>query len=153
MNLPPSLNLQPSKSFEPRQSTLTMKLQSTVFFTLLSTLFAQRPSNTTICDFWTPTILGSNTAANQALLITFIINTVVLGNYTTPNVGIPVAGFASPGIYNGTKVELLPYFTGALNSTNLGGSQGSSKLFLDDGGASPLTKNVSSNGDANSVQL
>jgi hypothetical protein len=128
---------------------------TTTIFTLLATLspsIAQRPSNTSICDYYMPSILGENTASNQLLLITLWVNTFVLGNYTTPNVGIPVHGFATPDIYNGTEVALLPYFTGAYNSTNLGGSSGTTKLFLDDGGAVPVLKNMSSNGNTTSAQ-
>lgn len=118
----------------------------------LSATLAQRPSNISICDFYTPAILGESTASNQLLLITLWVNTFVLGNYTTPNVGIPVHGFAKPDVYNGTEVALLPYFTGAYNSTNLGGDSGTTKLFLDDGGATPVLMNMSSNGDTTSAQ-
>jgi hypothetical protein len=123
----------------------------TVVLAVLSPSFA-RPSNVSICDFYTPAILGENTASNQLLLITLWVNTFVLGNYTTPNVGIPVHGFATPDIYNGTEVALLPYFTGAYNSTNLGGDSGTTKLFLDDGGATPVSMNMSSNGNTTSAQ-
>ena len=117
-----------------------------------SPTLAQRPSNMSICEFYTGSILGENTASNQLLLITIWINTFVLGNYTTPNVGIPVHGFATPDVYSGTEVALLPYFTGAYDSTNLGGSSGVSKLFLDDGGVVPVAKNLSSNGSTSSAQ-
>ncbi|KAL4899299.1 hypothetical protein BDW74DRAFT_183832 [Aspergillus multicolor] len=113
---------------------------------------SSRPSSTTICDFYTRQILGKNTAENQQLLMTLLVNTFVIGNYTTPNTGVTVAGIAAPAVYNGTNVELLPYFTGALNSTNLGGDHGASKLFLDNGAAEPLAANMSSNGDVNSAQ-
>jgi hypothetical protein len=129
-----------------------MKLQSIIFFLLSNTISAQRPFNISICDYWTPAILGSNTASNQALLQTLLINTVVLGNYTTPNVGVAVPGIASPAVYNGTDINLLPFFTGAYNSTNEGGDHGTSKLFLDDKGAVPLAKNMSSAGNVNSAQ-
>ena len=73
------------------------------------------------------------------------MNTVVLGSFITPggvdfkqNPNVTVLGIASPAVYNGTKINLLPLFTGDLNSTNLGGSSGSRKLFLDDGGPVPL---------------
>ena len=49
-------------------------------------------------------------------------------------------GIASPAVYNGTDINLLPLFTGALNSTNEGGNEGTQKLFLDDGGATPLSQ-------------
>ncbi|KAL2826529.1 hypothetical protein BJY01DRAFT_255993 [Aspergillus pseudoustus] len=113
---------------------------------------SSRPNSTSICDYYTPRILGSDTAANQQLLITLLVNTFVIGNYTTPNTGHPVAGIAAPAEYNGTEVALLPYFTGELNSTNTGGETGSSKLFLDNGAAAPLAMNMSSNGDVNSAQ-
>jgi hypothetical protein len=57
-----------------------------------------------------------------------------------------VPGILTPGMYNGTHVNLLPYFNGALLSTNTGGSSGASVNFLDDGGAVPLTMNMPSNG-------
>jgi len=117
-----------------------------------SQALAQRPSNTSICDYYSQKILGAVTPASQKLLLTLIINTVVLGNYTTPNVGIPVHGFASPGVQDGVAVNLLPFFTGAMLTTNPGGdgNVGVSKLFLDDGGPTPLQMNMSSNGTASS---
>lgn len=72
------------------------------------------------------------------------MNTVVLGSFETPNLdfkqnpNVTVLGIASPAVYNGTKINLLPLFTGELNSTNLGGDAGTQKLFLDDGGPVPL---------------
>jgi hypothetical protein len=60
-------------------------------------------SNST-CDFYTKHILGSNTPANQSLLIRLILNTAVIGNYTTPNVGISVVGANVPHIYNGMRI-------------------------------------------------
>lgn len=49
-------------------------------------------------------------------------------------------------MYNGTEVNLAPYFTGALASSNRGGSSGVSINFLDDGGAAPLLMNKPANG-------
>ncbi|KAF4633500.1 hypothetical protein G7Y89_g4618 [Cudoniella acicularis] len=106
--------------------------------------FAQRPSNTSICDYYTTALLKNNTAANQEKLITFIVNTAVIGNYTTPNIGISVPGILTAGTYNGTRVNLLPYFNGALASTNRGGV-GRSVNFLDGGGAAPLVQNKPAN--------
>lgn len=60
---------------------------------------------------------------------------------TQPNVGIAVPGILAEGTYNGTNVNLLPYFDGTLNSTNRGGSSGKSVNFLDGGGAAPLKQN------------
>jgi hypothetical protein len=62
-----------------------------------------------------------------------------------PNVGVSVPGILAPGTVNGTKVNLAPYFSGALASSNRGGSMGVSVNFLDGGGAAPLMKNMPAN--------
>lgn len=41
---------------------------------------AQRPSNTSICDYYTTALLKNNTAANQKTLLTLVVNTAVIGN-------------------------------------------------------------------------
>ncbi len=41
---------------------------------------AQRPSNTSICDYYTTALLTNNTAANQKTLLTLVVNTAVIGN-------------------------------------------------------------------------
>jgi hypothetical protein len=130
-----------------------MKFLTLPFFSLPLLARAQRPANTSICDFYASNLLGSNTAASQYLLIRIMVNSFVIGNYTTPNIGIPCAGFAAPGVFEGHDVVLLPYFTGAFNSTNEGGDSGvAGVLFLDDGGAAALGKNMSSNGDVGTLQ-
>ncbi|KAI1344133.1 hypothetical protein F5Y15DRAFT_103944 [Xylariaceae sp. FL0016] len=116
-----------------------------------STASAQRPSDTPICDYYTTALLEDNTADNQATLLTLLVNTVVIGNYTMPNVGVMVPGILAKGQYNGTDVNLLPYFDGELASSNRGGDEGVAINFLDDGGAEPLMKNMPSNGK-NSMQ-
>jgi hypothetical protein len=62
------------------------------------------------------------------------------------NKGITVPGILANGTVNGTMVSLLPYFSGALASTNTGGTVGRSVNFLDDGGAVPLMMNKPANG-------
>jgi len=46
---------------------------------------------------------------------------------------------------NNTAVNLLPYFSGGLASSNTGGMMGVSVNFLDGGGAVPLMKNMPAN--------
>jgi len=41
---------------------------------------AQRPSNTSICDYYTTALLTNNTAENQLTLLTLLVNTAVIGN-------------------------------------------------------------------------
>lgn len=110
-----------------------------------------RPSNTSICDYYTTALLTNNTAENQLKVLTLLVNTAVIGNYTKPtipNVTFPdvmVPGILNNGTVNGTAVNLLPYFNGGLASTNRGG-MATSVNFLDDGGAAPLMMNMPANG-------
>jgi hypothetical protein len=110
-----------------------------------STSSLTRPSNTSICDYYSTRLYGANTAKNQAGLVILLVNTVVAGNYTTlynvaSNTSVP--GILAAGAeYNNTPVDLLPYFNGQLQSSNRGGTEGVAVNFLDDGGASPLKQN------------
>jgi hypothetical protein len=108
---------------------------------------AQRPNGTSICDYYTTVLLKNNTAANQLTLLTLVVNTAVIGNYTKPNVGISVPGILKPGNFNGTAVNLAPYFNGGFASSNDGGKEGSSINFLDGGGAAPLQKSMPADSD------
>jgi hypothetical protein len=107
---------------------------------------AQRPSNVSICDYYTTALLKTNNATTQMTVLTLVVNTAVIGNYTQPNVGIAVPGILANGTYKGTSVSLLKYFDGSLMSSNRGGSSGVAINFLDDGGAVPLTMNKPANG-------
>jgi len=110
-----------------------------------SAMAADNSTSMSICDKYTTALLKNNTAANQKTLLTLVVNTAVIGNYTKPNVGIKVPGILAAGEYNGTSVNLLPYFDGGLASTNRG-NKAVSMNFLDDGGAAPLMDNMPSNG-------
>ena len=103
-----------------------------------------RPSSVSICDYYTKALLKQDNAKNQQLLLTLLVNTVVIGNYTQPNHNA-VPGILAPGTYNGEKVNLLQYFDGELASTNQGGKCGVVVNFLDGGGAAPLMQNKPAN--------
>lgn len=111
---------------------------------------AQDPS---ICDKYTTALLKENNATNQQTLLTLVVNTAVIGNYTKPNVGIAVPGILAPGTGDFEGVNLAPYFSGALASTTPrdGGNMGVSVNFLDGGGAAPLMMNMPAN-DTSSAQ-
>jgi len=119
-----------------------MFTKALVVASALAGAMAQRPENSTICDYYTTALLTNNTAANQMTLLTLVVNTAVIGNYTKPNVGIMVPGILAPGEVNGTKVNLAGYFNGGFASTNKGGSSGEAVNFLDGGGAAPLMNNT-----------
>lgn len=122
-----------------------MLLKALVVAAAISGASAQRPSNTSICDYYTTALLMNNTAENQLKLLTLVVNTAVIGNYTTPNHNA-VPGILTPGTVNGTEVSLAQYFNGSLASSNRGGSSGVSVNYLDDGGAAPLKKNKPAEG-------
>lgn len=138
----------------PLITTIIMRT-STILAGLAATVpaLAQRPANETICSYYTTALLTNNTAANQYTLLTLLVNTAVIGNYTKPNVGVSVAGILAKGTYNGTEVDLLPYFDGGLASSNRGGDSGVAVNFLDDGGAAPLLLNMPSNTNSSNQYL
>ncbi|GAM91249.1 hypothetical protein ANO11243_092960 [Dothideomycetidae sp. 11243] len=110
---------------------------------------AQRPTNTSICDYYTTGVFMDNTGANQYKLVSAVVNRAVIGNKTANPM---LTGIVGAGTYNGAQVNLAPYFTGALNSTNNGGMMGESVNFLDDGGATPIMNGMPSNGNMTSNQ-
>ncbi|KAJ8099539.1 hypothetical protein POJ06DRAFT_290727, partial [Lipomyces tetrasporus] len=121
-----------------------------------SAALAQRPNYTTICDYYTPKILNKpNSPASQLELMTVIVNTFILGNYSPyQQVNVTVAGITAPAQYHGATVNLLSYFNGGWASTNRGGSEGMVVNFLDDGGAGPLQENKPADGtDSNQYRL
>jgi len=130
-----------------------MTLKALILLLALGANAAQRPSEISICDWYAEDLFGANTAANQQLLMTYILNTAILGNYTQPNVGIAVTGVAGISVFNGTTVDVITYFDAALYSTNDGTTpHGVAKNFLDDGGATPLMNSMASNGNMSSAQ-
>lgn len=96
-------------------------------------------------------MLKDNNATNQLALLTLVVNTAVIGNYTQPNHNA-VPGILSPNAtFNGSSVNLAQYFNGALKSTN-DNNTAVSVSFLDGGGAAPLTMSLPAN-DTSSKQL
>jgi hypothetical protein len=127
-------------------------MRMNILLGLAGIAIAQNSTSISPCDKYTTALLKVNNATNQYTLLTLVVNTALIGNYTQPNVGIAVNGILKPGTYNGTAINLVPYFDGSLNSTNRGGAGGVSLNFLDDGGAAPLLKNLPSNGNTTSNQ-
>ena len=115
-----------------------------VALALASTTLAQRPTNTSLCDYYSGALLGESNATTQAIVLTLVVNTAIIGNYTEPNVNLTVPGILKPGKFNREPVDLLPYFSGALSSSNPPGSKvqkGVAVNWLDGGGADPLMMN------------
>lgn len=115
------------------------------FAVLLSTLALSFAQNVSLCDKYTTALLMQNNATNQYTLLTLLVNTVVIGNYTQPNKNA-VPGILAKGTFQGQEVNLLPYFDGTLKSTNRSGSAVAVN-FLDDGGPVPLKLNKPANSE------
>jgi len=109
-----------------------------------------------LCDKYTTAVLTNNTAANQLTLLTVLVNTVVIGNYSAAGKsGYYVPGILAAGDYQGTPVSLVSYFDGSMNSTNVGvpgayhvagnNSQPGQVNFLDGGGPTPLLNSMPAN--------
>ena len=125
----------------------SMMTPTPVFLALavISIALAQRPPNISICDYYSKALLGGSNQTTQYTLVTLLVNTAVIGNYTQPN-KLAVPGILAPDAnFNGTKVNLLQYFNGDLTSTNNGGKHGVAVNFLDGGGAAPLKDNKPAN--------
>ena len=63
-----------------------------------------------LCDKYTTALLVNNTVENQATLLTLLVNTVVIGNYTQSNTGVVVPDILADEIFNGENISLLKYF-------------------------------------------
>lgn len=128
-----------------------MKHLLTLLTTLLSSCAAAhkdtggRPKNTSICDYYAAAALGQSNSSTQYTLLTLLVNTALVGNYSNSSTSHVPGILASNATINGTSVNLLPYFDGTLASSNRGGKVGKSINFLDDGGAAPLKENKPSN--------
>ena len=64
---------------------------------------AQRPSNVSICDYYTTALLKNNTALNQKTLLTLVVNTAVIGNCKSGNYCEP----STPAYYFQTPSPML----------------------------------------------
>ncbi|TEY46887.1 hypothetical protein BOTCAL_0311g00020 [Botryotinia calthae] len=124
-----------------------LKSLAVAAFSLVSTFAAQRPTGSSICDYYTTALFKDNNASNQQKLLIRIVNRVLVGNtYDRPTSDVVVNGILREGSYNGIKVKLLPYFNGGFVSTN-GGNKPLSVNFLDGGGANVLRNNQPANSD------
>jgi uncharacterized membrane protein YgcG len=117
---------------------------------MASTATAQS-SNESICDKYTTALLKNNTAENQLTVLTLVVNTALIGNYSnaTGPAKNEVTGILNKGTVNGTSVNLLPYFDGSLASSNRNGAA-TAVNFLDGGGAAPLLMNMAAFSNATS---
>lgn len=117
-------------------------------------LAADRPENVTACDFYTKKTIGEITPANQQLLMALVLHSALLGPYSKYNT-IHVDDFTGallPRQFQGSYVDLRPYFNGAFASANTGKGSGEAVNFLDDGGLEAARQSKPGNGNISSMQ-
>lgn len=113
---------------------------------------AATAQNVSLCDKYTMALTGGNNATLQYTVLTLLVNTVVIGNFSALGVKNAVPGILAPGVVNGKNVSLLKYFDGSLLSSNRGGKP-TSVNFLDDGGATPLSLGKAANGTSSNQYM
>jgi hypothetical protein len=108
-----------------------------VVLLLLGVSSAQRPSNATICDYYAIANYGANTTATQYRLMQSILALAFGGPGPLSNVAPAITGIFNAGSFDGTPVDLQPWFNGSKDSTNLN-NQAVGINWLDGGGTTPL---------------
>ncbi|KAJ3258578.1 hypothetical protein HK103_003538 [Boothiomyces macroporosus] len=99
-----------------------------------------------LCDKYTTALFKDNTEDNQLKLLTALVNTVVIGNFSATVNNQPVPGILAPATFNGQPVNMLPFFTGQQGATaNVNGVATAGVNFLDGGGADPLKQGLPAN--------
>jgi len=83
-----------------------------MLYTILLALTLARPNNISICNYYTEALFKNNTADNQYLLLTALVNRVVIGNFSETTTNIKVPGILANGTFNGQDVNLLPFLLG-----------------------------------------
>ncbi|KAJ3275084.1 hypothetical protein HDV01_001223 [Terramyces sp. JEL0728] len=117
-------------------------------FKLVNTLLATTvlAAGQPLCDKYTTALFKDNTEDNQLKLLTALVNTVVIGNFSATVNNQPVPGILAPATFNGQQVNMLPFFTGQQGATaNINGVATAGINFLDGGGADPLKQGLPAN--------
>jgi hypothetical protein len=127
-----------------------MLLQFALFFGLC---LAQRPANTSTCDYYAQALYGANTNATQSQLIQHVVALAFGGNCGISNMSA-ITGILNPGLFlfNGANmsVDLRPWFDGSIDSTNLNDVP-TGVDWIDAGGVDPLCSLL--NGTTSSIVI
>lgn len=121
-----------------------------LYAVLFGVAMAQRPSSSSICDYYTQVKYGSASEANQLKMMQGIVS-LAFGGPTAALIksgSVPdgLTGILNPGVHDGVNVNLLPFFNGSTASTNLN-NQAVGINWLDDGGTLPLVNFMSGKTD------
>ncbi|KAI0446713.1 hypothetical protein F4803DRAFT_448986 [Xylaria telfairii] len=110
----------------------------------------QRPPNATICDYYAITRFGENSSDTQFMLMQSIVALAFGGGATLRDASDDSTGILNPGSFNGSAINLRPWFDGSKATTNLN-NQAIGINWLDDGAQEPLTAFL--NGTTDNVEL
>jgi len=108
-----------------------------VAFLVFGLSLAQRPANTSTCDYYTQLRYGENTNVTQYQLVQGIVTLAFGGRFNFSDVPTSLTGIMNPGSLNGLPVDLQPWFNGSIPSTNLN-NQAVAIDWMDGGGLDPL---------------
>jgi len=117
---------------------------------VLAQTAVSRPSNATICDWYTIQRYGANTTETQGKMMQSVVALAFAGKGDIPNINPEITGILNPGVFENTAVHLLPWFNGSIDSTNLN-NQPVGIDWLDGGGTAPLYAFL--RGDTDTVQI
>ncbi|KAH8805017.1 hypothetical protein F5884DRAFT_902112 [Xylogone sp. PMI_703] len=107
-----------------------------VAFLIFRSTVAQRPSNTSICDYYAERIYGINNALTQQHLVQAITCLAFAGGEGLEGAE-NATGILNQGSFNGTAVNLIDFFNGVYAISNVN-NQPASVNWLDGGGIDPL---------------
>ena len=118
---------------------------------LFGVSLAQRPSTASTCDYYAQSLYGVNNSQTQYQLVQHIVALAFAGAPSgNTNISSDITGILNPGTFQGSPVDLAPWFNGAIDSTNLN-DQAVGINWLDDGGLSPLHSYI--NGSTSNIML
>jgi len=74
---------------------------------------AQRPDNTSICDFYATKQYGTNSSESQFKLMQRIVSFAFAGGAGLPGASESSTGILNPGVFQGRSVNLRSWFDGS----------------------------------------
>lgn len=104
---------------------------------LFGASLAQSPRNINLCDRYAQQKYGSSSKENQFRMVPDIVSLAFIGNASGLNGTADIPGIFTPGVQESQPIDLMPWFDGTKNTTNIK-NQGTAVNWLDDGGKQPL---------------
>ena len=108
------------------------------FAFLFGLSLAQRPDNSSLCDYYAENLYGDNSNVSQGKLIRGIVSLAFGGPSGLKNDSEDLTGILNPGTFQNLPVDLQPWFNGSKDSTNLNNAPVGIN-WLDGGGIKPLS--------------